>query len=140
MSNLIQVYIESGIKKTFATAIDWPGLSRCGKNEESALQTLYKYCDRYKVIIKNAGISFSVPPSNPFHIIDHIPGSASTDFGVPEAKFEEDKKPLNAEELSALTNVLNACTSPSSALERSMYKGPVGLPKLSTSYCTKFNT
>ena len=37
---LIDVAIEAGKKRTFANALDWPGWSRSGKDEESALQAL----------------------------------------------------------------------------------------------------
>ncbi len=36
----IAVAIEAAPKRTFATAVDWPGLSRSGKTEEAALEAL----------------------------------------------------------------------------------------------------
>ena len=47
MTKPILVTIEHSPKKTFATAADWPGWSRSGKNEQLALDALVAYGPRY---------------------------------------------------------------------------------------------
>jgi hypothetical protein len=43
----MDIYLEIGKKKTFAAAMNWPGYSRWGRDEESALQALLAYGPRY---------------------------------------------------------------------------------------------
>ncbi len=40
---MIEIYLEIGEKRTFAGALDWPGWSRSGKDEVSAMQALIDY-------------------------------------------------------------------------------------------------
>ena len=87
-----RVYVETGGKKTFASAADWPGWSRGGKDEKAALQALADYAPRYAKVAKLAKIDFPADATN-FSVIERVNGSASTDFGVPgtPAKNESDK-------------------------------------------------
>ena len=39
----VEVAIEAGTKRVFATAVDWPGWSRSAKTEEAALEALAAY-------------------------------------------------------------------------------------------------
>jgi hypothetical protein len=41
----VDVAIEATDKKSFATAVDWPGWSRSGKTEELAIEALLAYAD-----------------------------------------------------------------------------------------------
>ena len=47
MAPTTRVYIEVGNKRAFASAADWPGWSRSGKDEASALDNLAAYALRY---------------------------------------------------------------------------------------------
>src|SRR6185503_1854941 len=51
----LAVALESAPKKTFATALDWPGWSRSGKTDELALEALLAYVERYRPIAEAAG-------------------------------------------------------------------------------------
>ena len=46
----VDVAIEAGQKKAFATAVDWPGWSRSGKTEDAAVESLIAYAERYAPI------------------------------------------------------------------------------------------
>ena len=37
------IYLESGTKKVFAAALNWPGWSRSGRDEAEALAALLEY-------------------------------------------------------------------------------------------------
>jgi len=76
------VYLEVGKKLVFASAVDWPGWCRSGKSEELALETLADYHPRYAVVTKQARIAF--PRRFEFEVVERVPGSGATDFGVPE--------------------------------------------------------
>ena len=56
MTNQISIYLEIGQKKTFACAIDWPGWSRAGRDESSALQALLDSAPRYAQVLTPAKI------------------------------------------------------------------------------------
>ena len=43
LAGKIDVYIETGSKKTFASALDWPGWARSGSDEAAAVQALMDY-------------------------------------------------------------------------------------------------
>jgi hypothetical protein len=36
----LDVYVETGAKRTFAGAVDWPGWCRSGRDEEAAIEAL----------------------------------------------------------------------------------------------------
>ena len=92
MGEKTRVYIETGGKKTFASAADWPGWSRGGKDEKAALAALAEYAPRYAKVAKLAKVDFPAGATN-FEVIERVRGNASTDFGVPgtPAKKESDR-------------------------------------------------
>jgi hypothetical protein len=92
------VYIEVGGKRAFASAADWPGWSRGGKDEKAALEALAGYAPRYAKVAKLAHID--VPKGAvDFKVVERQKGSASTDFGVPGSAAKAESKPLTAKEL-----------------------------------------
>ncbi len=101
------VYLEIGSKKTFACALDWPGWARAGKNEESALEALARYADRYRAVPAQAGVRFPKSAGDVIEVVERLPGSATTDFGAPDATATADLEPLTkamAERLAALVS------------------------------------
>ena len=44
-----EVYLESGKKRVFACAFDWPGWCRSGRSEEAALETLAAYVPQVRI-------------------------------------------------------------------------------------------
>ncbi len=91
----VRVSLEVSPKKAFATAIDWPGWSRSGKTEEAALDTLAGYAPRYAVVAAEAGESFD--PGD-YDIVERTGGGGGTDFGVPSAITDLDRRPVTADE------------------------------------------
>lgn len=128
----IKVYVEKGSKRTFAAAIDWPGWSRSGKDETSALQALVDYAPRYAKVLKATGISFD-PPSvvGQLQVVERLKGDATTDFGAPGAKPAADYASMSAALLERAQDVLRACWRTLDAARkraegRSLRKGPRG--------------
>ena len=105
----IRVYLEAGGKKTFASAADWPGWSRSGKDRQSALDALAAYAPRYAKVARLAHLDLPENPSD-FNVVETVNGSASTDFGVPgtPARAEKDKAFTDAE-VGRLVKLLEAC-------------------------------
>lgn len=110
MSDSIQVSIEMGLKRAIASAIDWPGWCRIGRDEPSALQTLVDYGPRYARVLHPAGIEFQAPADVAALLVtERLAGSATTDFGVPEKLLAGDRNPVNPTELERMHTLLRAC-------------------------------
>ena len=100
-----RVYLETGPKKVFACSLDWPGWCRIGKGEEAAISRLMDYMPRYRVITDRAGLTFE--PGDP-EVVARVPGSATTDFGVPYEVPGLDLEPLPGAEAERQVAVLLA--------------------------------
>jgi hypothetical protein len=108
----VPIYLEVGAKRTFTSAVDWPGWSRSGRNEQEAVAALAAYGDRYSAVVKAVAPTFKVPQdASAFTIIKRLKGNAGTDFGVPSLGLPTDNGPMDAAELERLTGVLEACWS-----------------------------
>ena len=103
----IAVYLEVGAKKTFASAVDWPGWCRAGKGEEAALEALAEYHGRYAQVPEQAGIRF--PQLAALEVVERLPGDATTDFGAPGAVAGGDAAPLTAAAAKRMAGLVAAC-------------------------------
>ena len=131
-NNAIDVYLEIGDKRTFVSALDWPGWCRSGRDEASALQALCDYGPRYARVLQAVQLSFSAP-ANPsfFTVFERLQGDATTDFGAPGAVPPNDAQPVGDAELQRLRALLEACwqafdAAVSSAAGKELRKGPRG--------------
>jgi hypothetical protein len=97
------VVIEAGPKRTFASAVDWPGWARSARDEKGALEVLAAYRDRYSDAIRQQ------LGAAEFKVIQRLKGDANTDMGVPRAEAEIDAKPLTDEQLERQIAILKAC-------------------------------
>ena len=105
----LRVYLERGDKRTFAVALDWPGWSRSGKDEQQALEALLAYAPRYARVVKDAGLKETLPGADArVDIVHRLAGGSGTDFGVPSSAPKEDKQPLKARELERQRALLQA--------------------------------
>ncbi len=129
---MTDIYLELGSKKVVASAVDWPGWCRIGSSEDAAVQLLLDYAPRYGRILAPTSIQFNPPSSvEGFTIVERLPGSAATDFGVPEAIPAADTAPLDADELNRLETILEACwqafeAGAEQARGKELRKGPRG--------------
>ena len=103
-----RVYIEAGGKRTFASAADWPGWSRSGKDEASALETLAAYAARYARVTTLARIELPKDATD-FNVIERLNGNATTDFGAPGVPAKNESKPLTDPEARRMIALLEAC-------------------------------
>jgi len=130
--NAIRVFIESGQKRVFAGAVDWPGWCRSARDEASALQALLAYGPRYAKLLRAVGFDFEAPGQvEDFEILERHAGNATTDFGAPAAILEADWQPPQPDELERLRGVLEACwraldRAAHSAAGRPLQVGPRG--------------
>lgn len=130
--DLVQVYIETGRKQTFAGAIDWPGWCRMGRDENSALQALFEVGPRYAAVLQAAQIEFLVPLElSTLVVVERLEGNATTDFGAPNSSPASDNLPVSQDEFLRLQALIMACwqsfdSAVIAASGRQLSKGPRG--------------
>lgn len=108
-SKKIKIYLEIGQKRTFAGALDWPGWCRSGRDEESALQSLFEYGARYAGVLQRARLGFQKPKdASSFVVVERLKGNATTDFGAPAVAPASDSKSVSPEEIRRLESILKA--------------------------------
>lgn len=128
----IDVYLETGSKRTFAGALDWPGWCRSGRDEESALQALFDYAPRYARVLCASRLGLQVPKNvSEFGLVERLRGDATTDFGSPGAWPKRDALPVDDADLARFKKILRACwrafdAAVASAQGKELLKGPRG--------------
>jgi hypothetical protein len=106
-SDRLAVALETTPKKTFASALDWPGWSRSGKTPELAIEALLAYAPRFAPVVGAAGLMLS--PSFDVDVIDRVEGGSGTTFGVPSYLTHlADARPVNRAEAARLALIVEA--------------------------------
>jgi hypothetical protein len=130
--NSVNAFVETGKKKVFAGAVDWPGWSRGGKDELKALQALVDYGPRYAQVLHGKDIEFQIPESTADLLVtERHPGNSTTDFGAPAVMLAADQEPIDQRELERSSTILGACWQAfdraiQSAADKELRKGPRG--------------
>jgi len=103
------VLVERGVKRAFASALDWPGWCRSGQDEAGALEALAAYATRYRRAM--AASARTVPSdvsASSFEVVERVRGNATTDFGAPGAAAKADRRDLDGRELRRQLRLLRA--------------------------------
>jgi hypothetical protein len=119
-----RVYLEVGKRRVFASAADWPGWSRSGKDEALALEALAAAAPRYAHAAKAARVPFA--PGSTFEVVERLPGDATTEFGAPGAIAKAESKRLTKKEAGRLSALVAASWT---ILDRAVEKAPGSLRK-----------
>ncbi len=123
---MTDVYLESGARRVFACALDWPGWSRSGKDEHSAVEALAAAAPRYAAVAKAARVAFPASASENLEVVERLAGNATTDFGAPGAIATHDRKPTSAAEAKRIGALVAASWR---VLERTAVGAPSSLRK-----------
>jgi hypothetical protein len=107
MTTRIPVAVEETPKRTFATAIDWPGWSRSGRTVSGALEAIAAYAGRYAVVAAAAGEPFPADDIE-VEVFETSGGGGGTEFGVPSRVTEADGRPTTAAEADRLARIVDA--------------------------------
>jgi hypothetical protein len=83
-SGRIAVCMEVTPKMSFASALDWPGWCRAGRDEGAALEVLASYSERYAPVAEQARVSF--PSTVAFDVVERVPGGPTNAFAAPECR------------------------------------------------------
>ena len=109
-ANHIEVYVEVGHSRTFATALDWPGWCRSGRDEAAALRALCEHGPRYAHAVQSTRLPFHPPAdASAFVVAERQEGNTTTDFGAPNLTFSRDTQPVDPDELQRWQDILLAC-------------------------------
>jgi len=120
-----RVYLEVGSKRTFASAVGWPGWCRSGKSEHAALEALAAYAPRYSLVAGLAKIAFPEKITD-FEVVERLPGNATTDFGAPGIPAKDESLPMTAGEVKRMTDLVEGCWT---YLDRTVARAPAALRK-----------
>jgi hypothetical protein len=133
VSNHIRVTLEIGPKgkRVVAVAPDWPGLARGATTEQAAIERLRSYIPRYAPVTKLAGMEAAFATITGVDVIEHYPGTGSTDFwGISFAFSSIDQQPISGEALQRELTLMRACWAffddVRSRVSAEMQRGPRG--------------
>jgi hypothetical protein len=102
----VDVCIERGAKRVFATAVGWPGYARAGRDEDSALAALVAYGPRFAAALKGSRLGFAAPAD--VVVVGRVGGTSTTDFGAPDVEVPGDAEPVSETERTRLVAILRA--------------------------------
>jgi hypothetical protein len=126
----VRVAIEAAPKKSFATAVDWPGWSRSGRTEDLAIEALVAYADRYAAVAKLAGETFDPTKAVDVEVVDRTSGGGGTEFGVPSNVTKPDRRRTTAADADRLARLIEAAwrtfESVAANAPEELRKGPRG--------------
>lgn len=106
----IAVALEVGKTRTFASALDWPGWSRSGRDEAAALASLLEYAPRYAAVIAGRVRGFKPPKTLAgLEVVERMAGDGGTDFGAPGKAAAAEAEPVTPRDLTRLDAILTAC-------------------------------
>lgn len=130
MTERIAIGLETTPKKAFASALEWPGWSRAGRDEAVAVGALAASAGRFAVVAREAGFAFGPVAPGDIQVVERLPGTATTAFGAPDVVFALDARPTDAadgERLGALVRAAWARLDRVAAIAPAeLRKGPRG--------------
>jgi hypothetical protein len=103
----ILVAVETSPKKSFASALDYPGWSRAGKTPELAIEALLAYAPRFAPVAAEAG-SPIVTEDLSADIAETLEGDGGTGFGVPSVIAAREREPLDRAEAGRRTALIDS--------------------------------
>jgi hypothetical protein len=112
MADQLRVTLEMGPKgkRVAAVAADWPGLERGATTEQAAIERLLSYVPRYARVTKLAGMEAAFGSITAVDVVEHYPGTGSTDFwGISFAFSSIDQQAMPEEALERELMLMRAC-------------------------------
>lgn len=130
MTKSLRIGIEEGNKKSFATAVDYPGWCRWGKTTEDAIDALIAYRERYNDVLTLEHVRHSPANTSQIEIVQTVPGSPTTEFGAPDKAFDLENEPLQEADLERTVRIVRASweylDQTAARVNEKLQKGPRG--------------
>jgi len=124
----IRVLVEVAPTKVFASALDWPGLARAGRDVAAALEALAAVRARYAPVAAHAGVVFDA--TWPLEVAEEAPGDATTAFGAPSIVGVADHRPTTNADGERLAQLVvaawDALDAAAAIASPELRKGPRG--------------
>ena len=117
---------EHGAKRTFVWVLDWPGWCRGGKDTPLAIDLLVEHGPRYAAVAQAAGLTLPEASPRDLVTVESAAGGSGTDFGVPSAITESDRRPTTTKEAARLAALVEAAWT---VLDRVAATAPAELRK-----------
>lgn len=116
----VRTVLEVAAKRSFASALDWPGWSRSGRSPEDARASLLEYAGRYAAVANAARIPFASPTDiEELEVVERLPGNRTTEFGAPSAIAAAERDDPGPDELARLVALLEGAWAAFDAAARS---------------------
>ena len=122
----VEIAEEVGSKRTFLWVVDWPGWCRAGKDVTLAIDSLIEHGPRYAIVTRAAGLELPDVTAHDLFTVESLPGSSGTEFGVPSAIGELDRRPTDAGDAERLARLVEAAWA---ELDRVAASAPAELRK-----------
>jgi hypothetical protein len=122
----VRVYLESGSRRVFAGALEWPGWIRSGKDQEAALAALAEAASRYAPVARSAGFPLPAKAAESLDVVETVKGNATTEFGAPGIPASTDSEKLSVAEAKRQRALVEACWT---ALDKVVATAPQSLRK-----------
>jgi len=126
----IRVVLEITLKKSFASAIDWPGWCRAGKTADAALEVLAAYESRYRRAIRSAAVALPEGASDRLDVVERVDGNGTTEFGAPGIVAAAEREPTERAAAERLVAILASAWAifdrTAAAAPPTLRKGPRG--------------
>ncbi len=125
----LEIGVERGTKKAFAWALDWPGWCRSGKDPDLAQAALLAAAPTLRGRRRGGRPG---PPADriELEVVETVAGDGGTDFGVPSAITDLDRRPVSAGEAERLAALVEAAWTVfervAAAAPAELRKGPRG--------------
>lgn len=125
----LAVCVEAGARRTFASALEWPGWARAGRDEAEAIERLGAYAARYRAVLEAAGLDTPAPDAA-VRVAQRVAGTSGTDFGIPSVPAAAERRPLDPAGASRLCALVAAAwaafDAAVSVAPATLRKGPRG--------------
>ena len=104
-----RVVVEVAAKRSFASALDWPGWARSGATETAAIEALLGHASRYARVVGRTDLPFRSPAdASALEIVERVDGGSTTEFGAPGAVALADSDELSSADLERLVVLIRA--------------------------------
>ena len=105
----VRVVLEVAAKRSFASAVEWPGWSRSGRSPDESLERLVEYGRRYARVARLAKVDFTPPAGvDDLEVVERVRGGSGTEFGVPGIAASTESGRIPPAQLDRLVALLEA--------------------------------
>jgi hypothetical protein len=127
---MLEIGEEIAPKKAFVWAVEWPGWCRSGRTAEAARAHLVEVRSRYAPVAQIAGLRLPRVTVDQLEVVESLKGGGATEFGVPSAIGQDDRRSVSARDAKRLAALVEAAWTTfdrvASEAPAELRKGPRG--------------